>query len=161
MKVTTHIPRIALTAGVLLAAACGSGAPPESGTETAPPATSAPPAATSRPRVFFVEPQDGATVKSPVRLRFGIESYGIAAVPQTVEKVRPGVGHHHVAIDSDCLSPGTVIPKAAPWVHFGDGKNEIDMQMPPGPHRLTLQLGDDEHRTIEGLCSTINVTVAE
>ena len=114
------------------------------------------------PRVFFVQPQDGATVKSPVRLEFGAEEYQIAAVPAgTVTESRPNMGHHHVAIDADCLPVGEVIPRAAPWVHFGDGKNVIDMQMPAGQHRLTLQIGDDLHRTQEGLCSTITVNVQE
>ena len=114
------------------------------------------------PRVFFVQPQDGATVKSPVALEFGAESFQIAAVPQgTVTESRPNLGHHHVGIDTDCLPPGTAIPRAAPWVHFGDGKNVIDMQLPAGAHRLTLQIGDDLHRTIEGLCETISVTVTE
>jgi len=54
-----------------------------------------------------------------------------------------------------------VIPRAAPWVHFGDGKNIIDMQLPTGMHKLTLQVGDDLHRTIEGLCTSINVNVTE
>lgn len=95
-------------------------------------------------------------------LEFGAENFQIAAVPQgTVTETRPNLGHHHVGIDTDCLPPGTAIPRAAPWVHFGDGKNVIDMQLPPGSHRLALQIGDDLHRTIEGLCSTINVTVAE
>ena len=67
----------------------------------------------SKPRVFFVEPQNGATVKSPVHLKFGIENYQIAAVPQgTVDTARQGMGHYHVAVDSDCLSAGTVIQKA-------------------------------------------------
>ena len=156
---------LALVGSAVASSACGSEAPPaESGSKPAPPAASAPaakPAASSKLRVYFVEPQEGATVKSPVRLRFGIEGYEIGAVPSNVEKARPGVGHHHVAIDSECLPPGSVIPKAAPWVHFGDGKNEIDMQLPPGPHKLTLQLGDDAHTTIEGLCASINVTVAQ
>jgi hypothetical protein len=131
----------------LLGAACGGNAPaPEP----------------EGPRVFFVQPQDGATVKSPVRLEFGAEDFEIAAVPAgTVTETRPDLGHHHVAIDADCLPPGTAIPRAAPWVHFGDGKNVIDMQMPTGTHRLTLQIGDDLHQTIEGLCETITVTVNE
>jgi len=113
-------------------------------------------------RVFFVQPKDGATVKSPVALEFGADNVSIAAVPQgTVTEARPGLGHYHVGIDTDCLPAGTDIPKAAPWVHFGDGKNVIDMQLPAGSHRLTLQVGDDLHRTIEGLCSTISVTVTE
>ena len=52
-----------------------------------------------------------------------------------------------MAIDPDGLARGTEIVKAAPWVHFGDGNNVIDMQLPPGQHRLTLQIGDDLHRT--------------
>jgi hypothetical protein len=114
------------------------------------------------PRVFFVQPADGATVKSPVSLEFGAADFTIAAVPPgTLTETRPNLGHHHVAIDADCLPTGTEIPRAAPWVHFGDGKNVIDMQLPPGSHRLTLQIGDDLHRTIEGLCTTITVNVTE
>lgn len=113
-------------------------------------------------RVFFIQPADGAIVQSPVRLEFGAQDFRIAAVPAgTVTDARPDLGHHHVAIDADCLPTGTAIPRAAPWVHFGDGKNIIDMQLPTGEHRLTLQIGDDLHRTIEGLCSTITVNVAE
>jgi hypothetical protein len=114
------------------------------------------------PRVFFIQPQDGATVKSPVRLEFGVEDFQIVPVPQgTVTETRPAVGHHHVGIDTDCLPVGTAIPMAAPWVHFGTGGTNIDMQLSPGPHRLTLQIGDDLHRTMPGLCETISVTVAE
>ena len=110
--------------------------------------------------VMFMAPQDGSTVPSPVHIMFGSEHFEIAAVPQgTVETARPGMGHYHVAVDSTCLPTGEVIPKAAPWTHFGDGKNMIDMQLLPGKHTLTVQIGDDMHRTIEGLCKTISVTV--
>jgi hypothetical protein len=153
-------------AAIVAAAACGSETP-ESETTTTPAATapaSTPPAAAattaSGRRVFFVQPQDGATVKSPVHLQFGVENFEIAAVPPgEVETSRMGLGHHHVGVDTECLPPGTVIPKASPWVHFGDGKNEMDMQLEPGTHKLTLQIGDDKHTTIEGLCQTITVNV--
>ena len=116
----------------------------------------------SGPRVFFVQPQDGATVKSPVALEFGAQDFTIAAVPQgTVTETRPSLGHYHIGLDTDCLPAGTVIPRAAPWVHFGDGKNVIEMQLPAGTHKLTLQVGDDLHKTIEGLCTTISVNVTE
>jgi hypothetical protein len=45
------------------------------------------------------------------------------------------------------------------WVHFGTGNNTIDTQLEPGPHKLTLQLGDDLHRTVDSMCETINITV--
>ena len=146
MSVRSHL---VLLASLVVVGACGSNEPvsqPASG-----------------PRVFFAEPQNGATVKSPVHLKFGIENYQLAAVPPgTVETSRPGMGHHHVGIDTDCLSPGATIVKGTPsWVHFGDGKAEIDMQLPPGQHKLTLELGDDLHKTIEGLCQTITVNVTE
>jgi hypothetical protein len=143
MRTSTMMRTAILAATALTGAACGQSAP-------------------AGPRVFFVSPADGASVQSPVHLEFGAENFQIAAVPAgTVTETRPALGHHHVAIDADCLPTGTAIPRAAPWVHFGDGKNVIDMQLPPGQHRLTLQVGDDLHRTIEGLCSTITVNVTQ
>jgi hypothetical protein len=94
-------------------------------------------------------------------LEFGLADYQLAAVPPDAKEARPGMGHHHVGVDTDCLPTGTVIPMASPWVHFGKANTNIDMQLTPGPHKLTLQLGDDLHRTIEGLCTTINITVVE
>lgn len=158
-QLTVFSPRVmarfVFLAAATLCAACG--------TAEAPPAQSAAPAASatsSNPMVMFMAPQDGSTVPSPVHIMFGAEHFMIAAVPQgTVETARPGMGHYHVAVDSQCLPTGEAIPKAAPWVHFGDGKNMIDMQLLPGKHTLTVQIGDDMHRTIEGLCKTITVTV--
>jgi hypothetical protein len=158
MNVTRFMP-LALLA---LTVACGGSEPPAATTEpaAAPAAAPEPPAPTQR--VFFVEPQDGATVKSPVHLVFGLEGYELSPVPQgTVTETRAGVGHHHVGVDMDCLAAGTEIVRGTPsWVHFGTGSTTIDMQLTPGPHKLTLQLGDDLHRTIEGLCQTITITVA-
>jgi hypothetical protein len=111
-----------------------------------------------------MEPMNGATVKSPVRLVFGSEAVTIAPVPPgeiTEAQVRPNTAHYHLGVDTDCLPPGTVIPKANPWVHFGDGKNVIEMQLSPGMHKLAVQAGDDRHATMAGLCETINVTVTE
>ena len=112
-------------------------------------------------RVFFIEPKNGATVTSPVHLKFGASGIEIAAVPPgDVTKTRPGVGHYHVGIDESCLPPGKTIVKGTPsWVHFGDGKSEFDTQLSPGKHKLALQIGDDLHNTMPGFCSTISVTV--
>jgi len=119
--------------------------------------------AQGKPRIFFVEPKNNATVKSPVHLKFGIENYKIAAVPEgDVKTARPGVGHYHVGVEQDCLKPGETIVKGTPqWVHLGKGDTEMDMQLTPGKHKLSLQLGDDLHNTVQGLCSTITVNVAQ
>lgn len=147
--------QVALVASAILVGACGSNQKSES--------SSAGSLSSGGARVYFVEPKDGATVKSPVHLKFGIDNYQLAAVPQgTVESARPGTGHHHVGVDQDCLASGTAIVKGTPsWVHFGDGKSEIDMQLPPGQHKLSLQLGDDLHRAVDNLCQTITINVVE
>jgi hypothetical protein len=119
--------------------------------------------AQGKPRIFFVEPKNNATVKSPVHLKFGIENYKIAAVPEgDVKTARPGVGHYHVGVEQNCLKPGETIVKGTPqWVHLGKGDTEMDMQLTPGKHKLSLQLGDDLHNTVQGLCSTITVNVTQ
>ncbi len=117
--------------------------------------------AADRPRVFFVEPKNGATVMSPLHMKFGSAGIEIAAVPQgEVTKTRPGIAHYHVGIDQRCLPAGKNIVKGTPsWVHFGDGKSEFDTQLTPGKHKLALQLGDDLHNTMPGTCATITVNV--
>ena len=154
------------TVAALLVLACAACGQPEQAEETMPEPvaepTPEPTPVPTGPRAIFLQPADGADVTSPVRLEFGTEDFEIAAVPEgEVTEPRPALGHHHVAIDTECLPAGAPIPRAAPWVHFGDGSNVIDMQLPAGPHTLTLQIGDDLHQTIEGLCTTISVNVTE
>jgi hypothetical protein len=152
-RLLAQLPLLTL---VILTLGCRPAPPAETDAEPAP----ADEAVRAEPRVFFIEPADGATVTSPVHFRFGIEHFEIAPVPAgEVDVVRHGMGHHHLGVDTECLPAGSIVPQANPWIHFGDGRTEIDMQLPPGRHTFALQIGDDEHRTIEGLCSTITVTV--
>jgi hypothetical protein len=120
-------------------------------------------AARKRIRVSFVEPKNGATVTSPVHMKFSATGIQIAAVPPgDVTQVRPGIAHFHVGIDQTCLPPGKTIVKGTPsWVHFGDGKSEFDSQLTPGKHKLALQLGDDLHNTLPGACAVITVNVTK
>lgn len=117
--------------------------------------------AAAKPRVFFVEPADKATVTSPMHMKFGSEGVEISAVPPgELKTARPGMYHYHVGIDQDCLAPGKNIVKGTPsWVHFGDGKDVFDTQLTPGTHKLALQLGDDLHNTVPDTCAVITVTV--
>jgi hypothetical protein len=154
---------LALAASSALVMACGGSTPPaEEAAPAAAPAADAAHEGHTGGRVFFISPKEGATVKSPVQLEFGSEMFTIAAVPAgEVTVVRAGTGHFHLGVDTDCLPVGEVIPKANPWIHFGDGKNAIEMQLTPGPHKLAVQAGDDKHATMTGLCETINITVTE
>ncbi len=170
MKVVTHVALAGLIAGAMLAAACGSGAPPREGApagatgavDQGPPPFAETAYLSSASNVFFIEPANGANVKSPVKLKFGVKNLEVSAVPAgEVTTPRPGVGHFHIGVDTECLPPGALIPKAAPWVHFGNGTSEIDMQLPKGQHKLALEAGDDLHSTFMGFCTTIMVNVTE
>ena len=143
----------------LTLAACGGGGPPE------PPPTTSPPtavASSTEPRVFFVVPQDGAEVTSPINFEFGAENLSVDPIEDPLV-VKPASIHFHIGYNTDCLPPGVIIPKADPWVHFGDGSSFFETLLDPGPYKLTLQAGDGEHRTLEGdgYCQVINITVKE
>lgn len=137
-------------------AACGSEpAEPEPAPE--PEAAEEEPAMDMTPGVFFVAPEEGATVSSPVHFEFDAMNFIVEPVGEG--EIHEGAGHHHIGLDTDCLPVGEIIPQAAPWIHFGDASATIDMQMEAGEHRVSLQIGDGEHRTLEGLCSTVTFTV--
>jgi hypothetical protein len=92
-------------------------------------------------KVYFIEPADGATVKSPVKVKFGLVGMGVA--PALVDW--PNTGHHHLMIDRDAVPPGSAIPNDATSVHFGGGQTEADVVLAPGKHTLMLQIGDHQH----------------
>jgi hypothetical protein len=162
---------VAVAACALSLAACRSEAPPpaETASAPAPAADAAAHEGHAGRRVFFVSPKNGDTVTSPVKFEFGSDQFQIAAVPAgEVKEARPDVGHFHLGVDQDCLAAGTAIPKAeagaAPgaagsWIHFGTGSNTIEMSLTPGPHKFSVEVGDDLHHAVEGLCETISVTV--
>jgi len=120
-------------------------------------------------RAFFVSPKNGDTIKPNSKFEFGSEAITIAAIPPLPEgvttvadaDVRANTGHYHLGVDTDCIADGQEIPRGAKdWIHFGKGDATIDMSLEPGPHKFSLQVGDDQHKAVKGLCETINVTVA-
>jgi hypothetical protein len=140
------------------AAACGGGS---SGGETE---STAGDAAMAAPRVFFVSPIDETDhpTEVPLGLTFGAESFQIGAVPEEeVTLARENLGHFHLGVNTECLPVGELIPKADPWIHLGDGSDGMEMQLEAGEYRFSVQIGDDEHRTIEGLCETITIRMED
>lgn len=95
-------------------------------------------------KLYFVSPQDGETVSSPVTVRFGLEGMGVA--PAGVEHER--TGHHHLLIDvgKDNMPPMDMpLPTTDHVVHFGGGQTETEIELEPGEHTLQLLLGDHRH----------------
>ncbi len=107
-------------------------------------------------RVFFVEPVEGATVNSPVKVVFGIGGMEVAPAGE----VKPDTGHHHLIIDAEPVAAGTVVPADEKHIHFGKGQTETTVELPSGPHTLTLQFADGAHGSYgEAMSATIHIIV--
>ena len=93
-------------------------------------------------KVYIISPADGATVASPVIVRFGLSGMGVA--PAGVDQAN--TGHHHLLIDVEKLPPlDQPIPKDDKHRHFGAGQTETALDLPPGKHTLQLLMGDAKH----------------
>ncbi len=140
------------------AVSCGGSAGSDDETESA-----AETATTATPRVFFEIPMNETDhpTELPLALTFGIENFQIGAVPEVVSMPRGSMGHYHLGVNAECLPAGEIIPKAEPWIHLGDGSDGMEMQLEGGEYRFSVQIGDDEHRTIEGLCETITIRMED
>jgi hypothetical protein len=128
-----------------LLVACGGGDTSESSqakTDMNPPAAGMQrsPAAPGT-AVFIISPVNGASVKSPVTVKFGISGMTVAPAGQYT----PNTGHHHLLIDSTLADPDQPIPSDAGHLHFGKGQTETTIELTPGPHTLQLVLGDGNH----------------
>lgn len=107
--------------------------------------------------VFFITPEDGATVSNPVKVEFGIS--GMSVVPAGVDE--PHSGHHHLLIDTQLPPLDQPIPADANHIHFGDGSTSTEITLDPGDHTLLLLLGDHLHVPHDPpvTSATISITV--
>ncbi len=107
-------------------------------------------------RVYIISPRDGATVKSPVRVRFGLVGMGVAPAGIDV----PDTGHHHLIIDLDKLPDlNQPLPASENVVHFGKGQTEAKIELSPGKHTLQLVLGDKIHLAHEPAVISKKITI--
>jgi Domain of unknown function (DUF4399) len=105
--------------------------------------------------VYFIAPQDGATVTSPVTVKFGLKGMGVAPAGIALENT----GHHHLLIDTELPPLDAPIPAGAQHVHFGKGQTETTIELEPGKHTLQLVLGDQLHIPHEPALISKKITV--
>lgn len=98
-------------------------------------------AAPAGAEVYFIQPQAGESLSSPVIVKFGLRGMGVA--PAGVEKEK--TGHHHLLIDIDLEDYDSPIPADENHRHFGGGQTETSVELPPGTHTLQLLVGDHNH----------------
>lgn len=120
------------TCGLL--AACALAAPAMADT----PRTPAPKGA----KVYFIAPQDGATVDKTFTVKFGLKGMGVAPAGSEA----PATGHHHLLVDvAELPALDKPLPASDNVRHFGKGQTETEVTLPPGKHTLQLLVGDKNH----------------
>ncbi len=91
---------------------------------------------------YIVLPADGATVKNPVTVVFGLHNpWGVAPAGTKLDNT----GHHHLLIDTPLPDLTKPIAKDDQHRHFGGGQTETTLTLTPGKHTLQLLLGDFAH----------------
>jgi hypothetical protein len=92
--------------------------------------------------LYFVWPQNGATIKGAFWCRFGLRNMGVTHAGDSFQNS----GHHHLLIDvNEPLDPNEPIAQDKAHLHFGAGQTEARIDLPPGKHTLQLVLGDAGH----------------
>jgi hypothetical protein len=111
---------------------------------TAPPSGTAPPSASIA--VEIISPEQGATVSRPVMLDVRASGIEVAAASLGIA----GAAHFHAFVDRDAVAEGEIIPSGAGIFHFVEGPLEV-VPLDSGEHAITVVLGDNEHRRLDGV----------
>jgi len=108
-------------------------------------------------KVYFIAPQNGAKVHSPVTVKFGLKGMGIAPAGIKFDNT----GHHHLLVDADFneLTLDTPMPATDKIVHFGKGQTETTLTLAPGKHTLQLVFADYLHQSFDPPLHSKKITI--
>jgi hypothetical protein len=107
--------------------------------------------------VYFIAPQNGAKLHSPVTIKFGLKGLGIAPAGIKFDNT----GHHHLLIDTDLseLKLDAPMPATDKIVHFGKGQTETTLTLTPGKHTLQLVFADYLHQSFDPPLTSKKITI--
>lgn len=101
------------------------------------------------PRIFVDPPLPDALARGLVVIQYRTENLHIVPVfgPNALD-VSPRIGHIHVTVDD------------APW-HWADASGEplIIQHLPPGPHKVLIELVNANHQVFEGGAVVTNFVI--
>ena len=99
-------------------------------------------AAPAGAEVYIISPKDGAKIKGPVEVLFGLKGMGIAPAGVKFDNT----GHHHLLVDMDVPADLSVpMPATDKLLHFGKGQTQTSLTLTPGKHTLQLVFADLNH----------------
>jgi hypothetical protein len=100
------------------------------------------------PRVFVDAPLPGPLARGAVLIPYRVENFRILPVLGAgATTISPRVGHLHVTVDD--------LPWR--WGDFSDSQTVVVVGLPPGPHKILIELADAEHRVLTGQAVTFTV----
>ena len=107
--------------------------------------------------VYFIAPQNGAKLHSPVTIKFGLKGMGIAPAGIKFDNT----GHHHLLIDTDLkdVNLDAPMPATDKIVHFGKGQTETSLTLAPGKHTLQLVFADHLHQSFDPPLTSKKITI--
>jgi len=107
--------------------------------------------------VYFIAPQNGAKLHSPVTIKFGLKGMGIAPAGIKFDNT----GHHHLLIDTDLseVKLDAPMPATDKIVHFGKGQTETSLTLTPGMHTLQLVFADYLHQSFNPPLTSKKITI--
>jgi hypothetical protein len=114
-------------------------------------------AAPAGAEVYFIAPQNGAKLHSPVTIKFGLKGMGIAPAGIKFDNT----GHHHLLVDTDVseLNLNAPMPATDKIVHFGKGQTETTLTLTPGKHTLQLVFADYLHQSFDPPLTSKKITI--
>ena len=114
-------------------------------------------AAPAGAEVYFIAPQNGAKLHSPVTIKFGLKGMGIAPAGIKFDNT----GHHHLLVDTDVseLNLDAPMPATDKIVHFGKGQTETTLTLTPGKHPLQLVFADYLHQSFDPPLTSKKITI--
>ncbi|HEX3912038.1 MAG TPA: DUF4399 domain-containing protein [Steroidobacteraceae bacterium] len=114
-------------------------------------------AAPAGAEVYFIAPQNGAKLHSPVTVKFGLKGMGIAPAGVKFDNT----GHHHLLIDTGLseLKLEAPMPATDKIVHFGKGQTETTLRLSPGKHTLQLIFADYLHQSFDPPLHSKKITI--
>ena len=135
---------VAIAAGMLFAASVFA----QSTTEVRTPSPLVAIANEPTPKLIVDPPLPGPLARGAVLIPFRVENLRILPVlGAAARNVSPRVGHVHVTVDD--------LPWR--WGHFDDTNTIVVNGLPPGQHKVLIELSDPEHNVFTGQTVTFTV----
>lgn len=114
--------------------------------------------AQGKPQARIVSPKRDAVITGST-VQVVLQAQGVEIAPVADQK--PGAAHFHLFLDANLTSPDSAIPAGVTGIwHLGKGQTQYTLEVPPGTHRLIVELGDNHHVPLKGAgTDTVKFTV--